>query len=151
MKKYFMKVKGVGKEVYRTNCALMLLECNSNPKEIDIDALIEAKLQKFQKEITNSQQTSTHNTQNSQNRSKYTPTSIEELNQDLLFIDDSNIYHMKEDIMKHGVSAAKIMAYKSDQAITALKNLKVTRGPKQVFAHVGTNHLTSDPNQEQHD
>ena len=119
-----------------------------NPKEIDIDALIEAKLQKFQKQITNSQQSSAHNTQNSQNRSKYTPTSIDELNHDLLFIGDSNTYHIKEDIMKHGVSAAKIMAYKIDQAITAVKDLKVTRPPKQVFAHVGTNHLTTDPNQE---
>ena len=29
MKTYFMKVKGVGKEVYSTNCVLMLLESNS--------------------------------------------------------------------------------------------------------------------------
>ena len=29
--------------------------------------------------------------------------------------------------MKHGVTAAEIMAYKIDQAITALKDLRVTR------------------------
>ena len=39
------------------------------------------------------------------------------------------------------------MSYKIEQAISALKDLKVTSPPKEVFTHMGTNNLTSNPNQ----
>ena len=78
-------------------------------------------------------------------KTKYTPTSLDNLDHDILLIGDSNIYHIKEDILKHGVSAAKIMAYRFEEAISALNDLKVTRIPDKCIINIGTNHLSSNP------
>ena len=61
----------------------------------------------------------------------------------MLLVGDSNIWPVKESILKHGVSAAKCMAYTIDQATTTIKELKITRPPDKVLIHVGTNHLQS--------
>ena len=75
---------------------------------------------------------------------KFTPSaSTDDLDHDILILGDSNTHDIKESWLKHGSTAAKLTAYKIDQAIDVLDQIKVTRQPNKIMVHIGTNHLTS--------
>ena len=87
--------------------------------------------------------------QKSQERnSKYEPITIDEVDHDFLIVGDSNTYPIKEGIMKHGMSAAKMTTYRIEQATEAIEKLNVKRIPEKLFFHLGTNHISSFENQE---
>ena len=92
--------------------------------KVDIEALIDNKLKSFQRDIESTIQNSNNQAQ-PKTYKKYQPTTIDELDHDILLIGDSNLRDINEGILKHGKTAAKIMAYKFDEAIEALNNLKI--------------------------
>ena len=65
-------------------------------------------------------------------RTKYEPTTIDEVDHDLFLVGDSNTYGIKENILKNGKSATKVMAYQIDHAINALEIVKVKRPRRNV-------------------
>ena len=99
-----------------------------------IQQLIDAKFKEY---------TSRPKTQ-PQKHAKYEPTTIDEVDHDLFLVGDSNTYGIKENILKNGKSATKVMAYQIDHAINALEIVKVKRPPQKLMIHVGCNHLSSD-------
>ena len=110
---------------------------DENSQHPDLNRIIDEKVKEY---IANSQT----NNANRQRKEKYTPTKIDELDHDLLLIGDSNTYAIKEDILKHGMSATKIMAYKIDQAITAIQEIQtIKRQPMKIIIFTGTNHVSS--------
>ena len=68
---------------------------------------------------------------------------INNLNHDLLIIGDSNTHPIKENIIKHGVPAAKILAITIDDAINAVQNVPFSKEPKKIMVHTATNHFPS--------
>ena len=68
---------------------------------------------------------------------------ITTLNHDLLIIGDSNTHPIKENIIKHGVPAAKILAITIDDAINAIQNVPFSKEPKKIMVHTATNHFPS--------
>ena len=117
----------------------------STENRTDFESLIDQKLKSLQTDLETKLQ---HPTQRQAQppKQKYTPTSIEELKHNLLLIGDSNTYHVKEDILKNGKTAAKIMAYRIEEAITAINKLNISSPPEKILVNLGTNHLSSLPN-----
>ena len=69
---------------------------------------------------------------------------IETLNHDLLIVGDSNTHPIRENILKHNTTAAKILTIKIDEAIDAIDNVPFEKEPKKILISVGTNHFSSN-------
>ena len=69
---------------------------------------------------------------------------IKELEHDLLIIGDSNTHPIREDIIRHNTTAAKILAIKHDDAIKGIEDITIRKQPKKILCHTGTNYFSSN-------
>ena len=64
---------------------------------------------------------------------KYEPTTIDEVDHDLLLVGESNTYGIKKNILKNGKCTTKVMAYQIDHPINALEIVKVKRPLAEIY------------------
>ena len=108
----------------------------SGPSSIDKD-----EIQNIAREVI---RTEFRNQPSNDRREKYKQTaSTDELNHELLIVGDSNTHYIKESILKHGMSAAKFTAYKIDQAVNTIDDMKIISQPSKILINVGTNEFSS--------
>ena len=82
------------------------------------------------------------NTERREQRETRQPERYDEsFDHDVIYFVDSNLRKMKEEIMDNNMSGKKVMCYKLDQIDEVLQNSTITRQPKFVLIHCGTNHL----------
>ena len=133
-----IQLKELQQQITTLNVArnTIALEGTSAQNVENINKLIDDKLSAYENNSSQKQPT--------KRKEKYKPTTIENLDHDILLIGDSNTFKIKEGRLKHGLSATKIMAYKIEHAITALQGLTPTRAPLKLMCHLGTNHISSN-------
>ena len=76
---------------------------------------------------------------------------INELDHDLLIIGDSNTHPIREDIIRHNTSAAKILAIKHEDAIKGIEDITIRKEPKKILCHSGTNYFSSNVDDRKND
>ena len=76
---------------------------------------------------------------------------IKELDHDLLIIGDSNTHPIKEDIIRHDTTAAKILAIKHEDAIKGIEDITIRKEPKKILCHSGTNYFSSNVDDRKND
>ena len=109
----------------------------SGPSSTDKDEIQNIAREVIRTEIRNHPSNDRHE--------KYKQTaSTDELNHELLIVGDSNTHYIKESILKHGMTAAKFTAYKIDQAVSTIDEMKVISQPSKILINIGTNHFSSN-------
>ena len=117
------------------------LQANLNRMEEHIRSL----QTKYSENLTSSESNLTTRLKNIANYDADTKVNID---CDVLFIGDSNLKMMKEEIMDKGSKCQKIICFTINEVSSLLEDINIVQSPKNIFIHVGTNDLERKSDEE---